>query len=188
MKIGIFGPHGSGKSTLAYTLGSQAKLIGLDAKIINETARSCPFKLNQSFSKEACLWIYHTQIKKELEAKARKCSVTICDRTAIDSFCYAKAVLSEGEYNSLSSRLEAIDWLSTYSQLIYVKNDMDVISDAYRVDDLEYLKEVQDCFQEIFEYLVHTKKINIFAVTTSQIFEEQVSLYKIGSKLSVKYF
>lgn len=172
-KTAIIGTHSAGKSTLSYMLAAHYKKLGKSVKIIQEVARSCPYPLNEGMTKEACLWIYHEHVKKELEA-IQKFDTIICDRSAIDSFMYAKAqyCFDSSNRNMHLSFKSAESWMTTYDQIIYVEpGNIQPVADGVRSTDLEFQSRVQEQFKWFLEseILIEDKLVKI---TANDIFEK----------------
>lgn len=157
-KIAIIGTHSTGKTTLSYILASEQKKLGKSVKIIQEVARSCPYPLNEGMTRECCLWIYHEHVKKELEA-IQKFDTVICDRSAIDSFMYAK-VKKCFEFTDLYMHhcyQGAITWMNTYDEIIWVRpNSKNPTPDGIRSTDKEFQMDVDHEFKKnqlIFDHM-----------------------------------
>jgi len=147
-KIAIIGTHSAGKTTLSYLLAAKFKKENHNVKIIQEVARSCPYALNEGMSWQACLWIYHEHMRKEIEAM-QKFDTIICDRSCIDSFIYAEVKgcfhLDPGEIDH--NFAAACKWMESYNKIIYVKpNGMLPVDDGVRSTDVEFQKKVEFMF------------------------------------------
>ena len=70
-KITVLGSHGVGKTTFCYSLCYHYKQRKCNVKLVHETARSCPFPINENATYEAQLWNCLSHLKKELETEAR---------------------------------------------------------------------------------------------------------------------
>lgn len=143
-KIAIIGTHSTGKTTLSYILAAEQKKLGKSVKIIQEVARSCPYPLNEGMTRECCLWIYHEHVKKELEA-IQKFDTVICDRSAVDSFMYAKARKCFDCMDTYMhhSFLAAIQWMNTYDEIIWVRpNSSNPAPDGIRSIDKKFQMSV----------------------------------------------
>lgn len=149
-KIAIIGTHGVGKSSLSYMIASYYKKKDKSVKIIQEVARNCPFPLNEKMTKEACLWIFHEQMRKEIEYQS-KYDYLICDRSVADSFIYA---LAQNCYDSADQVLyyafmQAEMWMSTYDKIIHIVPSKRKISDdGFRSTDREFQKRVHTQFYD----------------------------------------
>lgn len=158
-KIAVTGTHGAGKTTLAFKLAVHYKQQGYNVKVVQEVARSCPFPLNESMTKETALWIYHTHIQKELEA-ARTHDVVICDRTFYDSFVYAKCnnlKLVHTEQHALQN-LE-----DSYNKIFLIRPDLPIKEDGVRSVDYEFQKKIDSAFKDLCDYFdVELKSSQIF--------------------------
>lgn len=115
MKLALIGTHGVGKTTLAFDVCTQLKKLGHNVEMVTEVARRCPLPVNEGTTLQAQLWILHTQIAAELEARQRAEHV-ICDRSVLDNYCYL--VNSTGKQPALEGWLE--NWLESYDLLVGV--------------------------------------------------------------------
>ena len=118
MKVAFIGTHGVGKTTLCYDLAACLKKRDVTVELVREVARECPLPINRETTLTAQSWILHTQIAWELAAEA-KSEVVVCDRAALDNFCYLKRA---GGAGARESALEAIvaSWTPTYDVLVKV--------------------------------------------------------------------
>lgn len=180
----IIGSHGCGKTTLSYILAAFHKKLGRSVKIIQEVARSCPYPLNEGMTKEACLWIFHEHMKKELEAM-QKFDTIICDRSAIDSFMYAKAqnCFDKTDFYTGFCFDAANEWMSTYDKIIYVKpGSVKPMEDGVRSTDIAFQKRVEKEFDDWIINKYSTHKITV--LMSDQIFDEVgiiKSLYEMNN-------
>lgn len=163
--IAVIGTHGAGKTTLSYLLAFNYKLENQSVKIVQECARSCPYPLNEGMSKEACMWIFNEQMRKELEA-IRLHDVVICDRSTIDSFIYAKAqnCFDAEDAVMMNSFRSAEEHMKTYEQIIYMKSgNVKPVADGVRSDDLEFQKRVEEQFDLWIEDKLSTLPIKVIS-------------------------
>lgn len=167
MKVAIIGTHGVGKTTLALTIAARQKLLGKSVKFIGETARDCPFGINDKCSVETVLWIYHRQMQRELEA-SKKFDTVICDRSVIDSFVYGRAM--ELDPVALATSYNAADaWMYSYDQLIFVrKGSCPPKADGTRDTDIAYQEKVQRLFEQYIE--TQDAYLTISEITADEIF------------------
>ncbi|MBT3394476.1 MAG: ATP-binding protein [Waddliaceae bacterium] len=172
-KIGILGTHGTGKTTLSYALAVFYKNKGLNTKIVNETARSCPFPLDAEMSPEAGLWIYHSHITKELEAQARNFDICICDRTAIDSFLYLHVQSAETPMTYAVEK-NAISWLETYDLLVHLVPDKEYekTNTLFSGEEQAFRQRTQDMFSAYLADLPAEIQMKILTITSAEIFEQ----------------
>ena len=103
IKIALIGTHRTGKTTQAYDLIAQLRKNDLDAEILKEVARDCPYPVNEEATEEAQKWIIFTQMTREIELKrqieintknqgALKCNAIVGDRSALDSLIYLEII------------------------------------------------------------------------------------------------
>jgi len=153
-KICIIGTHSAGKTTLSYMLAAHYMKLGKSVKIVQEVARSCPYPLNDGMTRNSCLWIYHEQMRKELEAMI-KFKMVICDRSVIDSFMYAMAQNCFDKTKDLMffSYETAKDWMYTYDRIVFVDpGSIKPVADGTRSTDIEFQKRVHDYFKIWAQY------------------------------------
>ena len=171
LKVGILGSHGVGKSTLCYMLASYYKQKGFNIKIVQETVRSSPFPFNDGMTQETGLWVYHTHIKKELEAQARGVELCVCDRTALDSLVYLHAKHKPTPI-SLAIEENAIQWLTTYDLIVFVipNPDYKVTEDASRPADQEFQDKINLAFLKYIERMPEEAKKKMITINANDIF------------------
>ncbi len=171
LKICCIGTHGTGKTTLSYQQAAHYKTAGKNVKLINETARSCPFSLNLQFNSYGAMWIIHTHIKKELEAIARQADIIISDRSPIDSVMYANATgCTFGCQMQNLCRL-ADDWMQTYDTIFYIRPDGNyAVPDGIRSTDEQFRKKVEDVFDDWIERCNMGIQNKIIIIKSSEIF------------------
>lgn len=140
MKVAFIGTHGVGKTTLCYDLAAQLKKRDLAVELVREVARECPLPINRETTLKAQAWILHTQIAWELGAEA-KADVVLCDRAALDNFCYLKRAGGNGERERA---LEALvrSWTPTYDFLFKVPVVSDPRFDGVRDTDVAFQREI----------------------------------------------
>ncbi len=124
MKIGIMGTHGIGKTYMAINLAGFIKSMDSTRKIgiLPKQTRSCPFPVNENMSEASQAWLFHTQIKAELEVMPIY-DTLICDHTVMDFLAYAMwAELDDFAHRYMSL---AMDWFKTYDQVIWLRPRVD---------------------------------------------------------------
>ncbi len=144
MKIGILGTHGVGKTTIASQFFTYCISKGKNARIIHEIVRDCPFGIHDEQTIDTVSWIITKQVAAELDAKAKKPDIIICDRTAVDPmmYLYAKVGVKLDEYGQNLSDF-AHSWLETYDILVYVKPfNTPITPDGFRNTDSSFQKAV----------------------------------------------
>lgn len=172
MKIAIIGTHGTGKTTLAYRLCAEAKKRAYNAVILNETARSCPFPINQGSSLDGFLWMTGTQIAKEQAAKAHKSDYIVCDRSVLDHVCYVPYDLANGEIYDYF-KLALGTWMTTYDKIFWVHPTGEaIIPDGIRATDMNYQMKIHERFREIFDNIPILKNIKV--VFSRDIFDDHL--------------
>lgn len=167
MKIAIIGTHGVGKTTLCKKLQLDFESCGQEAFLITETVRDTPFPVNADFTPECALWVFGTQLKRELEA-CLKNDIVICDRSIIDSLIYARALNIRSETLELCFRV-AVEWMKTYDTIVYVTMDgTEIYNDGFRSTDEKFQKDVQ---REFTSWLYSQElSLPLTIMKTSEIF------------------
>lgn len=165
MKICLVGTHGTGKSTFSYILGAHYKKKGKNVKIIQEVARNCPFPLNSGMTKQACLWIYHYHILKEIEYES-KSEILICDRSYFDCFIYSKYFkINLGDHDYLIQAGHR-NLSKEYDKIIFIRPDIPIQEDGFRSTDKNFQKGIDKLFVEILDTIPHT------VIPSSEIFHK----------------
>src|SRR3989344_6379432 len=103
-KISLSSTQGTGKTTLATLVSGELKKRDVEACALAEMSTLAQEKglpINEQTTREAQLWILHTQFATELAHQARtappKYEVVVCDR-GVDNYCYLKRRFGEDEY------------------------------------------------------------------------------------------
>lgn len=169
-KIAVIGTHGVGKSTLCYKLASHYKKLGANVDLVQEIARKCPFPINEGMSPQASLWIYHTQIQRELEAEARGFDTIICDRSPFDTFVYAEYFKLDKQDNFQLNvgKRAALNWLETYNQLIFVRPNFPIKPDGTRSTDIDFQDGINNIFLDYFDKYI---SMDFKDINSSEIFK-----------------
>lgn len=155
-KIAFLGSHGTGKTTSAFQLAAELKMKpeygNTSIGIIAETARECPFPINQDSNHVAQEWIFHRQIIKEYEM-GRIHDVLICDRSVLDVVVYTDFI----GVKELADRMfnYCVPYLHTYSRLIFKKTESNpfFIHDGTRDMDPHYRLKVEDLYLDRIDML-----------------------------------
>jgi len=172
MKIGIVGTHGIGKTTLAYALATYLKRLGLNAKVINEVVRRCPFPLNDGFTINGGIWTICEQVRRELDAVIEGSAVTVCDRSALDPIFYLK---SRGIDHNEFAELEqfAISWLNSYERLIWVlpSEEMPLLEDGVRSVAPDFQRVIHEYFSEFF---AQYPSFSYVAISSEDVFRNKL--------------
>lgn len=149
MKIAFMGTHGTGKTTLAHETVTILKKKGIDAGMVTEVARQCPFPIKEETTKKAQLWIILNQIIKELEAE-EKYDVVVSDRSVLDGYCYL--VRKFGRIGVIEQLVK--EHLKTYNQLIRVPIREGLLKkDKARSANKKFQKEVDEQFDKMTSLL-----------------------------------
>ncbi|MBT7263981.1 MAG: ATP-binding protein, partial [Waddliaceae bacterium] len=148
-RIVVTGTHGAGKTTLCYLLAAYFKQQQHNVKVLNETARQCPFPINEVANNNTELWIVHSQIVKELDAEAQHYDAIITDRCPMDPLVYwAERNPTCEEFYELEKT--AMKWMEKYDAIFLVEPSSDTDSfavDAVRATSIQYRNRIRDIFR-----------------------------------------
>jgi nicotinamide riboside kinase len=173
MKIAIIGTHGTGKTTLAYRLCSEAKKRGKNAVILSETARSCPFPINEGSSLDGFFWMTGTQLAKEQLAVAHKSDYIVCDRSVIDHVAYVPLEFAKGKiFDYMVYACTA--WLDTYDKIFWVipSPKAEIAHDGIRCTDPEFQEKIHHRFENILSNLPYSSRIR--EIESQNIFDDKL--------------
>jgi thymidylate kinase len=149
MKIAFIGTHGVGKTTLCYDLAACLKKRDVTVELVREVARECPLPINRDTTLTAQSWILHTQIAWELAAAA-KSEVVVCDRAALDNFCYLKRAGGAGDREKVLEALVA-SWTPTYDVLVKVPICGKLRFDGVRDTDIRFQHDIDELIDATLE-------------------------------------
>jgi len=175
-RIAVFGTHGAAKTTLVYKLAAFYKMNDKNVTVIHETARQCPFPINDKTVYQTTLYVVSSQLKKELEAEAEGFEIAISDRTLSDAFIYINFLKRD---NNLTKSLQdfCLEWIKQYDMLVYLEPTpgFTITKDGKRACDASYQIAIRDEFRDLVaiveqKYLKNT--IKIIKAESDQIFNE----------------
>jgi GTPase SAR1 family protein len=155
MKICVIGTHGVGKTSFASRMFSHAISSGIDARLIHEVARDCPFGINQYMTVDTTRWIITNQIARELFAESKRPKLIVCDRGAMDASMYARSFFKDIDDVTDSLIRASLDWMSTYDKIFYIKpsSRSTIVADGVRDTDVDYQLKVNLAFEDALRFL-----------------------------------
>jgi hypothetical protein len=156
LKVACIGTHGVGKTTFCYHLAKVFKGQGKNVHIVQERVRFSPFPINHGMAPETAIWASVNQVSKELEASQRGFDVIICDRSAYDTFMYAR-YLGLDSPNLRATEEMAKEWLGTYDEFYWIRPDMLPADDGVRATDEAFFRGVDKLFEQHVYPLVAPK-------------------------------
>ncbi|MBI5346468.1 MAG: AAA family ATPase [Chlamydiae bacterium] len=174
-RIAVFGTHGAAKTTLVYKLAAYFKMNNKNVIVIHETARQCPFPINNDTVYQTTLYVVASQLKKELEAEAEKFEIAISDRTLSDAFIYINHLERD---NALTQSLQSFcyEWIKQYNVLIYLEPNtgFTIANDGVRATDVNYQLAIRDDFREMIDEIEQKHgKLNMIKAESDQVFDEE---------------
>jgi len=188
-KIAITGTHGVGKTTLAHQICVSLKERNMNATIIEEKARSCPFPINEAASTETEIWMIHTQIRAELQAKAEKYEVAVIDRCSIDAIVYWHDRNTPHTYFELLKKA-ALQWVQTEYDLIVLlepSSDTDSFAiDAVRDSGIAYRNRIRDLFRIYIDALPENVQDKILCIESDEVFKKN-GPYSLATERVLKH-
>lgn len=174
-KIAITGTHGVGKTTLAHQICVALKEEGFNVAIVEEKARSCPFPINEQASTDTEIWMVHSQIRAELDAKAKKYDAAVIDRCSLDAIVYWHDRNTPHEYFEMLAQA-AMQWVQTqYDVLVWLEpsSDTDEFAvDAVRDSSIIYRNRIRDRFRDYIERLPEKCHERIVRVESNDVFRK----------------
>lgn len=186
-KIAITGTHGVGKTTLAHQVCVYLKENNFNATIVEEKARSCPFPINEAASTDTEIWMVHTQIKAELNAKAQKYEVAVADRCSLDAIVYWHDRNTPHPYFE-RLRDAALEWMLTEYEIIALvepSSDTDHYAvDAVRDSSIVYRNRIRDLFRSYIEGFPESFADKIVRIEANEVFDKSGSCSAAVQKLS----
>ncbi|MEW6211678.1 MAG: AAA family ATPase [Acidobacteriota bacterium] len=149
-KVALVGTHGVNKTTIAYELAGALKRAGRTVELLTETARECPFPLNEQATREAYQWIIARQIQLEIE-KSPRADVLVCDRSVLDNFAYYVLRYGNGSPVFEALREYCLVWMNTYDLLVRLPITHPLEPDGFRSTDADFQRRIDQLCDELFE-------------------------------------
>lgn len=149
-KVALVGTHGVNKTTIAYELAGALKRKGRTVELITETARECPFPLNESATRQSYQWIIARQMQIELE-KAPRADVLVCDRSVLDNFAYYMRRYGDKGQESEALGAYCRSWMNTYNLLVRCPITHALESDGFRSTDTDFQREIDQLCDRLFD-------------------------------------
>jgi thymidylate kinase len=152
IKIGLIGSHGVGKTSLAFLIASELKREGFNVNVITELIRECPLPINKNATKNTFLWLFSSQIKKEIEFTNQKgLQYLICDRTVYDPVIYASSLNLIGDNIKVWQIMDFITNLWHYDYLFFIPINKELKKDGFRDTNLEWQKQINGDILRLLE-------------------------------------
>ena len=118
IKVAFLGTQSTGKTMRAKALSKSNNLL-----LVTESARSCPLPINKKASRNAQLFIFSTQLQREIEqmdmAEKFDMSGVVCDRSLLDPLIYS---FDRGHADLVELLMPFTKkWMKTYSKLYWCR-------------------------------------------------------------------
>jgi nicotinamide riboside kinase len=175
-KIVVTGTHGVGKTTLAHQICVTLKERNINTTIIEEKVRSCPFPINENSTIDTEIWMVHTQIRAELQAKAEKYEVAVVDRCSLDAIVYWDDLKKATHDYFELLKASALHWVRYYDIIVLVEpsSDTDPFAvDAVRDSGIEYRNRIRDLFRAYIHSLSEDIHDKVIKIKSDEIFERE---------------
>ena len=192
-KIAVTGTHGAGKTTLCHQICALLKHRQINTTVIEEKARACPFPINEAATTDTEVWMIHTQIRAELEAKAKKYQAAVIDRCSLDAIVYWHDRNTPHPYFDLLQRA-ALQWVATEYDLIVLvepSSDTDQFAiDAVRDSGIMYRNRIRDIFRDYINQFEDFTKERVVYVESNEIFDggvQSTALKKVAGKIRWRF-
>lgn len=172
-KIAITGTHGAGKTTLAHQICVMLKEKNVNVTVVEEKARSCPFPINKQATADTEIWMVHTQIKAEQQAKASKYECAVIDRCSLDAIIYWQDRNTPHKYFE-KLRDAALEWVQTeYDLVILLEPSSDteeMAVDAVRDSSIAYRNQIRDLFRQYLETMPQSFYDRLIKIESNEVF------------------
>lgn len=154
MYISYSGSHGTGKSSCVFKTAAQLKMEHNNKRvgIITEIASESPFKINKETTEESQLWIFTSQIKRELEI-INMYDLIVGDRACVDCIGYS---LVAGFYTLANAMIKiAKCHIHVYNEIIFktIANNPYHFKDGIRSSDTKFRNDVENAILEAYKMI-----------------------------------
>ena len=155
-KLAIIGAQNCGKTTSFYYVASSYKMHGRLIGMVHESARDCPYPLNQGAGFLSQWWILSQHIEREAKMLKHYDNV-LCDRSVYDGLIYSwESYLLKNmnfpSYNMISRTVYAWAESHPYTALIYL-HPLPIEGDSMR-GQLSKQQEFQRVIETEFQHLI----------------------------------
>ena len=148
IKISVCGVQGNGKTTLCKKLVDLFKKYNKNVYFVTESARTCPYPINENATIRSERWIWTEHQRRELEAHSSGADIIVCDRTLMDNMCYYKLALErQGMDDRIFDDLVKMTkiWMKTYDYIILLPiNKEYIVDDGVRSDNIEFANSIDE--------------------------------------------
>jgi len=160
MKIAFSGSHATGKTSSVFDLCAKYKkeYSGKTINSLTEVARECPFSINENAEEKAQMWIFTSQLKKEMEYE-RFYDVVVCDRSIVDCIAYTFVV----GFHELGAKMKTLveNYVGTYDKIYFktIVNNPYLCEDGVRSFDKNFQQSVEDTMRLVYRHLGYEVEI-----------------------------
>ena len=147
IKIAIIGTSGTGKTTLTKKLKRGFTRQNKKVEIIDEVTRKCPWNINEQAEFICQSWIFHEQIRKELEIEYKNPDIIIYDRNICDNLAYMERVIDTTKDFPIIEFLQLVEiaryWSYKYDYIIYMPLNLQYLKeDGVRSVNEKFTKDI----------------------------------------------
>ncbi|MDR0727365.1 MAG: ATP-binding protein [Puniceicoccales bacterium] len=174
--IAVVGTHCTGKTTLCYKLCASLRMHGKNAILVNESARMCPFPINEGQTAGTTEWIALQQRLNVLNAQAAGYEFIICDRSPMDSCLYHMARFGSTQdcytIDLLKRYMRGV--MYSYDKIILLsRGKTDIVADGRRSEE----NDIRDAVDKIFlEYFFWHFKDDFIHYRAEDLFKKRVDI------------
>lgn len=145
--IVVIGAQGTGKTYLSHKLEKELKSRGKTVELVDEVARSCLWGINEQSTFLSQRWIFHEQMRKELETEYKNPDIILCDRGIVDNLAYAERLHNRGENFPITEYLQMVEiaryWSQKYDYIIHMPLNLNRLKDdGVRSTDISFARDI----------------------------------------------
>ena len=149
-KIAFSGAQNCGKTTKSRFFYFSCLQMGLKTELVEETARMCPFPLDDKADFKTQDWITRKQMALEFEIKSKNPDIMVCDRSILDPLIYSKFLfelgkMTDGDLDIIRNRV--LEWIHTYDAIVLCR-EYPMVNDGVRSIDEKAQIHINDLFDE----------------------------------------
>ncbi len=158
--VAVSGTHGTGKTTSVYNLARMLKIAHPDKTVapLIEQASVCPYDINGVSSGVSQMWLFTSQIARELELLSQF-DIVVSDRCVVDVIAYTRFF----GFEDLADNMFSLAWshMTSYRQIYFRDAELNefCFPDGLRdSSDRVFRQEVQRIMLDVYKEMGLTFK------------------------------